>query len=64
MEGNTKKVAIIGYGFVGKATEFFLDRFFPGTEIQIHDPAQGEDCLLYTSPSPRDGLLSRRPSAA
>ncbi len=43
MEGNTKKVAIIGYGFVGKATEFFLDRFFPGTEIQIHDPAQGEE---------------------
>mgnify|MGYP003305044794 CR=1 FL=1 len=22
------------------------------------------DCLLYTSPSPRDGLLSRMPSAA
>ena len=26
--------------------------------IQIHD------CLLYTSPSPRDGLLSRMPSSA
>ena len=25
----------------------------------IHDP-----CLLYTSPSPRDGLLSRMPSSA
>ena len=24
----------------------------------------GEDCLLYTSPSPRDGLLSRMPSSA
>ena len=23
-----------------------------------------EDCLLYTSPSPRDGLLSRMPSSA
>ena len=22
------------------------------------------DCLLYTSPSPRDGLLSRMPSSA
>ena len=22
------------------------------------------DCLLYTSPSPRDGLLSRMPSCA
>ena len=25
---------------------------------------RGEDCLLYTSPSPRDGLLSRMPSSA
>ena len=25
---------------------------------------QGESCLLYTSPSPRDGLLSRMPSSA
>ena len=24
----------------------------------------GADCLLYTSPSPRDGLLSRMPSSA
>ena len=29
------------------------------------DPAKrAEDCLLYTSPSPRDGLLSRMPSSA
>ena len=26
--------------------------------------ARGEACLLYTSPSPRDGLLSRMPSSA
>ena len=26
--------------------------------------AQGKFCLLYTSPSPRDGLLSRMPSSA
>ena len=26
--------------------------------------AQQSDCLLYTSPSPRDGLLSRMPSSA
>ena len=25
---------------------------------------QGPICLLYTSPSPRDGLLSRMPSSA
>ena len=26
--------------------------------------ASSDDCLLYTSPSPRDGLLSRMPSSA
>ena len=25
---------------------------------------KAQDCLLYTSPSPRDGLLSRMPSSA
>ena len=28
------------------------------------DPRQFHRCLLYTSPSPRDGLLSRMPSSA
>ena len=27
-------------------------------------PGRYKDCLLYTSPSPRDGLLSRMPSSA
>ena len=27
-------------------------------------PGVGKGCLLYTSPSPRDGLLSRMPSSA
>ena len=27
-------------------------------------PKQMRPCLLYTSPSPRDGLLSRMPSSA
>ena len=31
------------------------------TKIVIN---QGMGCLLYTSPSPRDGLLSRMPSSA
>ena len=37
-------------------------------EILLHLPLLCEDkvwiCLLYTSPSPRDGLLSRMPSSA
>ena len=30
----------------------------------LDNPAQLNHCLLYTSPSPRDGLLSRMPSSA
>ena len=34
----------------------------------LNEPAghawQADPCLLYTSPSPRDGLLSRMPSSA
>ena len=32
--------------------------------IKISKPSRYHICLLYTSPSPRDGLLSRMPSSA
>src|SRR5665647_710767 len=38
-----------------------LDQAMDGTAVSI---AQVYRCLLYTSPSPRDGLLSRMPSSA
>ena len=31
---------------------------------QADEADKAMDCLLYTSPSPRDGLLSRMPSSA
>ena len=36
------------------------------TPTSLHEPRSGGGggCLLYTSPSPRDGLLSRMPSSA
>ena len=35
------------------------------TQRELLDPElQPDACLLYTSPSPRDGLLSRMPSSA
>ena len=33
-------------------------------DLQLIDSRIDELCLLYTSPSPRDGLLSRMPSSA
>ena len=46
--------------------------FFPGDVVKVgvritegkKERIQYFDCLLYTSPSPRDGLLSRMPSSA
>ena len=32
--------------------------------LVTQQPLGGKACLLYTSPSPRDGLLSRMPSSA
>ena len=36
----------------------------PETRVGLTAAAVGQACLLYTSPSPRDGLLSRMPSSA
>ena len=33
-------------------------------DMTVIEEAESGDCLLYTSPSPRDGLLSRMPSSA
>ena len=39
-----------------------LARDVPPTDLRVGDVISF--CLLYTSPSPRDGLLSRMPSSA
>ena len=36
----------------------------PTTVEVLAEDEKHADCLLYTSPSPRDGLLSRMPSSA
>ena len=46
-----------GLGSIGGEDEFSK------TDGSARD-ARRRDCLLYTSPSPRDGLLSRMPSSA
>ena len=45
----------------GDAREDLLDWIQTGGRAVIADSSS---CLLYTSPSPRDGLLSRMPSSA
>ena len=56
--------------FEGRRQKFDLALKPNGTDFQrsaweslLRIP-YGETCLLYTSPSPRDGLLSRMPSSA
>ena len=49
-------------------TAFAMGRRIPGKKnlgmTSFSKYINGDPCLLYTSPSPRDGLLSRMPSSA
>ena len=48
-----------------RAEEFALLTTAFAAGVTVPEPLMlCEDCLLYTSPSPRDGLLSRMPSSA
>ena len=58
-----------GISLTEKDIQTFLDRRKPGqskytTKRNESDTVEILSCLLYTSPSPRDGLLSRMPSSA
>ena len=47
----------------GKPSDIDLKKLISGVTID-KEKVFFTDCLLYTSPSPRDGLLSRMPSSA
>ena len=55
---NAERVRIDSSGNVGIGTAA------PSRKFHVNGTSKFEDCLLYTSPSPRDGLLSRMPSSA
>ena len=42
----------------------FVNGIFGSNTLYVTNIIAGNICLLYTSPSPRDGLLSRMPSSA
>ena len=58
-----------GNGAAGLVIDL-LEKILPVEFVKIHHEPNGEfpngvpNCLLYTSPSPRDGLLPRMPSSA
>ena len=52
IEDNQINIDLIRYQLEVEGFEVFIER------------TGGKGCLLYTSPSPRDGLLSRMPSSA
>ena len=47
--------------YKGELSRFHITQ---GEELSEEIFVKIRDCLLYTSPSPRDGLLSRMPSSA
>ena len=74
-----KRFGIINLVLIGFGALLLFSSFFPSQNTQvprvpyslfINQVDDGEvkrayiTCLLYTSPSPRDGLLSRMPSSA
>ena len=58
MSSNFVDVLVIGGGVIGLAiAKNFAAK---GRDVIVLE----KDCLLYTSPSPRDGSISRMPSSA
>ena len=80
IEKDVDGVTCLGFGNMsmgidayGSCTPAGIIRLIKHYELEIQglnavvvgrSPILGKPCLLYTSPSPRDGLLSRMPSSA
>ena len=58
MSNHTKNAGVFAHELMSTGTVF-------GDGVQVRIGGENAyTCLLYTSPSPRDGLLSRMPSSA
>ena len=58
------ELIIVDDGSTDAGTVRFCDEYRNSKSTLIRKKNEGVSCLLYTSPSPRDGLLSRMPSSA
>ena len=61
---NAKKVRQLKEGVVAGFAGATADAMTLFERLEMKLQEHPETCLLYTSPSPRDGLLSRMPSSA
>ena len=69
--GTAKAIADMGVDVMDVSTLTNFPEMMDGRVKTLHPNVHGgllakrdDNCLLYTSPSPRDGLLSRMPSSA
>ena len=60
----TEKISGKGYSLVDEELLKTLPEQFPGAVFGAQEQAKYKACLLYTSTSPRDATLSRKPSSA
>ena len=70
----SKEAVVVGAGIIGSSIAYelskrgvkvtLIDKNAPGSACSGSSFSWINACLLYTSPSPRDGLLSRMPSSA
>ena len=58
-----KNVVVVGSQWGDEGKGKIVDWLSSEADIIVRFQG-GHNCLLYTSPSPRDGLLSRMPSSA
>ena len=60
----TENTCLAKSDIINEINKDFQTVFAFGNVTSISQPPLVITCLLYTSPSPRDGLLSRMPSSA